>query len=197
MPDLPKGVIEVDVTPDIPSPINVKALHNTSIARSFPGSPGLPGNKKTTLRESNSHSGVEIQIDRQSYREAYANHVMSGIVGQVGGDFPEVDMDYGTTDGTDSLKQPPNLEEAQPADGDDSTIASSGLGPNVATLDITSPENPGAGISVVEVEKVGGPAFVGTADASPHITSKKISDRGLYGGPGPADAGTLGESGID
>ena len=180
MPDQPRGVIIDDVSPEIPSPINVKAVHNSSIARSFPGSPGLPGNRKTTLRKSKSHSGVEIEIDRQSYREAYSNHVMTGIVGQVGGDFPEVDMDYGTTDGTSSEKQPPNLEEAQPVDGNDNTIASTGLGPNVATLDITSPDNPGADRSVVEVEKVGGPAFVGTSDASPHITSKKISARGLY-----------------
>ena len=196
MPFPPKGVLEDDLTAGPPSPVNNKMLHNSSISKSFPGSPGLSANRKSVLKKSNSHSGVEIELDRQSYREAYANHIMSGKTGQLGGDFPEVDMDYGTTDGTELLLQPPNLADAQGL-ATDNTIASSGLGPNVATLDITSPDNPADGKPVVEVEKVGGPAFVGSSDASPHDTSKKISARGLYGGPGAADPGTLGDAGLD
>ena len=119
---------------------------------------------------------------------------MSGIINVPGSDFNLVDLDYGTSDGTEPALVPPNQAD-QAAAATDNTIASSGLGPNVATLNIDQPDNPGAGKPMVEVEKVGGPAFVGDASASPYEKSVSISSTGLYGGSTPTGPGIKGESG--
>ena len=168
-----------------------------SLKRSFPGSPSLPENSETKLTMIKHGTGVTINTDRESYREAYSTHVMSGIIDVPGSDFNSVDLDYGTTDGTVPEFRPPNQADAKthPKVVGDNTIAESGLGPNVATLDIDQPDNPGAGKPMVEVSKVGGPAFVGEASAVPFDTSVSISSTGLYGGPTPTGPGDLGESG--
>ena len=191
MPTLTQKLLDREaVLETIPSP----GEPGLSLKRSFPGSPSLPENSETKLTMIKHGSGVTINTDRESYREAYSTHVMSGIINVPGSDFNLVDLDYGTTDGTVPEFQPPNQADAQAA-ADDNTIASSGLGPNVATLDIDQPDNPGAGKPVVEVSKVGGPAFVGEASAVPFDTSVSISSTGLYGGPTPTGPGDLGKSG--
>lgn len=164
-----------------------------SLKQSFPGSPSLESNSKTVLRESNLELGETISLDKQSYRAAYAKFIMSGIRQIPGGDFSLVDMDYGTNPDNPvrGLGTPPNQSNVATAVGDN-TIAPSGLGPNVATLNIDSADNPGEGASVVEPQSTSQAPFVGNGSESPAKTAAKIAKGGISGGPtlyGPGDLG--------
>ena len=119
---------------------------------------------------------------------------MSGIKDIVGGDFHEVDLDYGTTPGTDSEKQPPKaiFADTLPA-SHDNTIAPGGLGPNVATLNIESTDDPGKGLPMINAGSTAGAPFESPVTTEPFDSSFKTAAGGIHGGEA-AQSGVPGDS---
>lgn len=162
--------------------------NKSSLKRGFPSAIHHDNNPTTELRETQSSTPVQVNLDREAYKKAYEEHVLSGVRNIPGADFNNVDMDYGTSPGTSQDLQPPNGIHL--LDGDDNTIAPGGLGPNVATLDIES-FDPGAGVPMVEAGSPTGAPFVPPQSTVPFQSSVKISSGDLYGGgiKGESNAG--------
>lgn len=136
------------------------------------------------------HQG-NVLLTREGYKKAYTNYVMSGIYEIPGSGFSIVDLDYGTNAG--GTPPPPEQSLAMLA-VDDNTIVSTGLGPNVVTLDITSVVNPGKNLPVLDGSTSSPAPFVSPVSTSPLGASIKIASGGIHGGPEEDSTGVIGKS---
>ena len=167
--------------------------HKDHLSDAFPASP-LHGGPKGTLIDTGAFGEGDVPdttpvvLSSENYRKFYADYVMSGEKNIPGSSFGAgVNLDYHENGVAEHGSSRPSDEPAVGEKG--STISSTGLGPNVNTLDIDyTLTNPADGLECIEPSNQ-----VGTPN-DPLATSTSIGQAGIYGGSTKDGSGNFGES---
>ena len=160
-----------------------------TLAKAFPQS-AHHGDTKTGTYQTDVEMNVPMEVTREGLKNFYETEVMSGIKSYPGSDFSNVDLDYGTNEGTQLSYQPP--DGAPTWMYLDNTISLTMLGPTVTTLDITQKPTMEAPGNPTTEPSSQVPNGAGSSKNS-QDTSAKISAGGIHGGT-PSESGILGES---
>ena len=153
--------------------------NSSSLKTAFGGHPNSISKDKPSAKFGDTSELIlaadSTDLDNASYASFYAQNVMTGENSNYVDHFgEETTMDYSSAPDQGSLSPP---EVGDPAPGTNgSTIAPSGLGPNVNVSDINDR-------AMVDAEPTPNSAFPGqtNARANPSVTSSKIANAGVKG----------------